>query len=145
MKALSISATLQSARARTKILCSKMHASSTWAGRITAVMISVTAGIHYLVADKWRRECANILSFITHNMSEKRAALRPAELHLAELKLPAFIAGHYSPWPLEKEKDTLENIQHGSVGTEVIVALITCSVSPIDSWISVIHGSIAYN
>ena len=45
---------------------------------------------------KWG-DVANILPFITCNVSEKRAALRPAELCLAELKLPAFIAGHYSP------------------------------------------------
>lgn len=61
-------------------------------------MVSVAAGIRYSVAAKqnggmWQ----NILSFITRNVSEKRAALRPTELRLVELKLPAFIAGHYSP------------------------------------------------
>jgi len=43
-----------------------------------------------------RGDVENVLSFITLNVSEKRAALRPAELCLAELKPSAFIAGHYS-------------------------------------------------
>lgn len=60
-------------------------------------MIPVTAGIVIWWQTSKGGNVANILSFITHNMSEKRAALSPAELHLAELKLPGFIADHYSP------------------------------------------------
>lgn len=61
-------------------------------------MVSIAAGSRYSVADKQSRGMwQNVLSFITRNVVEKRAALRPAELRLAELKLPAFIAGHYSP------------------------------------------------
>lgn len=65
-------------------------------------------------------DVASILPFITLNISERRAALQPAELHLAELQLPVFIAGHYSPWQLEKEEDSLKNIQHGPVGTGLL-------------------------
>lgn len=72
-------------------------------------------------------DVANILSFITLNGLEKRAALRPAELCLAELKLPGFIAGHYSPWPLEKEEGSVENIQRGSVRTGVMVTVYCIS------------------
>lgn len=65
VKALSISAALQLARVGKEILASKMYVSFTWAGRITAVMVSITAGIHYLAESKlggmWQTVCHVLL------------------------------------------------------------------------------------
>lgn len=60
VKALNISAGLQSARAGKEILTSKMYVSSTWAGRITAVMVSITAGISYLLAESKLGACGKL-------------------------------------------------------------------------------------
>ena len=75
MKAFSISATLQSARAGTEMLSSKMHTSSTWAGRITALMVSITAGIRYSVADKQSGGMWQTFCHLLHVMCQKRGQL----------------------------------------------------------------------
>lgn len=110
---------------------------STWTGRAAVLIVPAQQALRLTGRVG---TVASILPFITLSISERRAALRPAELHLAEPKLPVFIAGHYSPWQLEKEEDSLKNIHRiGLWGHEqhsicsIFPAFIICFVSLSDS------------